>query len=79
MLCTSMFTLPRPLKFTSLLQYKFVGFIRLCDINVVQSHCVVLQFRSQKEQFRDKKSAAHRSSLRWRVLREVMTRGRISQ
>lgn len=51
MLCMSITTLPRPLNFTSLLQYKREG-VRLCrGDNVVQSNNVVLQSRSQKEQF----------------------------
>ncbi len=51
MLCMSITTLPRPLNFTSLLQYKREG-VRLCHgCNVVQSFNVVLQSRSQKEQF----------------------------
>ena len=51
MLCKSITTLPRPLNFASLLQYKREAF-RLCrGDNVVQSVNVVLQSRSQKEQF----------------------------
>ncbi|GMQ39266.1 hypothetical protein EAI6_35180 [Enterobacter asburiae] len=51
MLCMSITTLPRPLNFTSLLQYKR-EVVRLCHgLNVVQSINVVLQSRSQKEQF----------------------------
>jgi hypothetical protein len=47
----SITTLPRPLNFASLLQYKREA-IRLCrGDNVVQSFNVVLQSRSQKEQF----------------------------
>lgn len=50
MLCMSITTLPRPLNFTSLLQYKREGVRLCCGDNVVQSNNVVLQYRSQKEQ-----------------------------
>jgi hypothetical protein len=55
----SITTLPRPLNFTSLLQYKREGVRLCCGGNVVQSFNVVLQSRSQKEQFN--KSSAKKS------------------
>ena len=56
MLFVSIPTLPRPLNFASLLQYKRDTFRHYRGCNVVQSINVVLQSRSQKEQF-DKFSA----------------------
>lgn len=51
MLYVSITTLPRPLIFASLLQYKR-EVVRHCRVdNVVQHELVVLQSRSQKEQF----------------------------
>lgn len=56
MLCMFRTTLPRPLNFASLLQYKRDTFRHYRGCNVVQSINAVLQSRSQKEQF-DKFSA----------------------
>lgn len=56
MLCMFRTTLPRPLNFASLLQYKRDAFRHYRGFNVVQSINIVLQYRSQKEQF-DKFSA----------------------
>ncbi|GAB7479833.1 hypothetical protein OUHCRE19_21030 [Enterobacter asburiae] len=50
MLCMSITTLPRPLNFTSLLQYKREVVRLFHGLNVVQSINIVLQSRSQKEQ-----------------------------
>jgi len=49
-LCMSITTLPRPLNFASILQYKRDAIRHCLGRNVVQSHCVVLQSGSQKEQ-----------------------------
>lgn len=51
MLFVSIPTLPRPLNFASHLQYKRDAVRHACSRNVVQSLNVVLQSRSQKEQF----------------------------
>lgn len=51
MLFVSIPTLPRPLNFASLLQYKRDAVRHACSCNVVQSLNIVLQYRSQKEQF----------------------------
>lgn len=51
MLFVSIPTLPRPLNFASLLQYKRDAVRHAFSCNVVQSLNVVLQSRSQKEQF----------------------------
>ena len=51
MLCMFRTTLPRPLNFASLLQYKRDAVRHAFIRNVVQSSNVVLQSRSQKEQF----------------------------
>ncbi len=50
MLCMSITTLPRPLNFASILQYKRDAVRHCRGLNVVQSHNVVLQYGSQKEQ-----------------------------
>jgi len=49
-LCMSITTLPRPLNFASILQYKRDAIRHCRGGNVVQSHNVVLQYGSQKEQ-----------------------------
>ena len=50
MLCMSITTLPRPLNFASILQYKRDAIRHCRGRNVVQSYNVVLQSGSQKEQ-----------------------------